>query len=202
MAWTLGVRKRGGSTDKVGVRGNDAGDLGHCNDGVDGRQGRGSGRLAGDDQTDAKLGVVLMGIYAYACFYSPGFGPVPFTYAAEAFPLYIREIGMTYSTVVLWFFNSVLAITWFRMEEVFKPQGAFGWYAAWCVILWILTFFLLPETKALTLEELDIVFSVPTKKHASYQFRQIPYYIKRNFLFQRGAKKEQLYTLEDSVSRA
>lgn len=154
------------------------------------------------EQTDAKLGVVLMGIYAYACFYSPGFGPVPFTYAAEAFPLYIRELGMTYSTVVLWFFNSVLAITWFRMEEVFKPQGAFGWYAAWCVILWILTFFLLPETKALTLEELDIVFSVPTKKHASYQFRQIPYYIKRNFLFQRGAKKEQLYTLEDSVNRA
>ncbi|WFD38151.1 uncharacterized protein MJAP1_001099 [Malassezia japonica] len=154
------------------------------------------------EQTDAKLGVVLMGIYAYACFYSPGFGPVPFTYAAEAFPLYIRELGMTYSTVVLWFFNSVLAITWFRMEEVFKPQGAFGWYAAWCVILWILTFFLLPETKALTLEELDIVFSVPTKKHASYQFRQIPYYIKRNILFQKGAKKEQLYTLEDSVNRA
>lgn len=155
-----------------------------------------------DDQTDAKLGVVLMGIYAYACFYSPGFGPVPMTYAAEAFPLYIRELGMTYSTVVLWFFNSVLAITWFRMEEVFKPQGAFGWYAAWCAILWVLTFFFLPETKALTLEELDIVFSVPTKKHAGYQFRQIPYYIKRNFLFQRGAKKEQLYTLEDSVSRA
>lgn len=154
------------------------------------------------EQTDAKLGVVLMGIYAYACFYSPGFGPVPMTYAAEAFPLYIRELGMTYSTVVLWFFNSVLAITWFRMEEVFKPQGAFGWYAAWCAILWVLTFFFLPETKALTLEELDIVFSVPTKKHASYQFRQIPYYIKRNFLFQRGAKKEQLYTLEDSVSRA
>lgn len=155
-----------------------------------------------ESQPDAQLGVVLMGIMAYACFYSPGFGPVPFTYCAEAFPLYIREIGMTYSTVVLWFFNSVLAITWFRMKEVFKPQGAFGWYAAWCAILWLLTFFLIPETKALTLEELDIVFSVPTKKHAAYQFRQIPYYIKRHFLFQKGAKKEQLYTIDESVSKA
>lgn len=155
-----------------------------------------------DSQSDAQLGVVLMGIMVYACFYSPGFGPVPFTYCAEAFPLYIREIGMTYATVVLWFFNSVLAITWFRMEEVFKPQGAFGWYAAWCMILFLLIFFLLPETKALTLEELDIVFSVPTTKHAAYQFRQIPYYFKRHFLFQKNVKKEQLYTIDNSISKA
>ncbi|WFC98785.1 hypothetical protein MYAM1_001517 [Malassezia yamatoensis] len=155
-----------------------------------------------DDQSNAKLGVVLFGIMAYACFYSPGFGPVPFTYCAEAFPLYIRELGMTYATVVLWFFNSVLAITWFRMQEVMKPQGAFGWYAAWCMILWVLTFFLLPETKALTLEELDIVFSMPTKKHAGYQWRMLPYYFKRHFLFQKSARKEQLYTVDNSIGKA
>ena len=34
--------------------------------------------------------------------YSPGEGPVPFTYSAEAFPLYIRDIGMSFATAVTW----------------------------------------------------------------------------------------------------
>ena len=33
------------------------------------------------------------GIYFFAISYSPSEGPVPFTYSAEAFPLYIRAIG-------------------------------------------------------------------------------------------------------------
>lgn len=78
---------------------------------------------------NGRVAVVLTGIYLYACFYSPGMGPVPFTYSAEAFPLYIREIGMSYATAVLWFFNAVLSITFFRLEIAFTPQGAFGWYA-------------------------------------------------------------------------
>jgi hypothetical protein len=34
--------------------------------------------------------------------YSPGEGPVPFTYSAEAFPLYIRDIGMSFATATTW----------------------------------------------------------------------------------------------------
>lgn len=43
----------------------------------------------------------------------------------------------------------------------FKPEGAFGWYAAWCLILWVLVLLFMPETKALTLEEL-VRFTYPT----------------------------------------
>lgn len=59
--------------------------------------------------------------------YSPGEGPVPFTYSAEAFPLYVRgefefafisqlrlltphlpaDVGMSYATAVTWLFNFV-----------------------------------------------------------------------------------------------
>ncbi|WFD05410.1 hypothetical protein MVES1_000740 [Malassezia vespertilionis] len=150
------------------------------------------------DYYSGRLGVVLFGIYFYAMFYSPGFGPVPFTYCAEAFPLYIREVGMTYATAVLWFFNSLLAVTWFAMRGAMTSQGAFGFYAGWCVILWILTFLFLPETKALTLEELDLVFSIPTTKFAGYQLRQLPYYFKRYVLFNKSIKKEQLYTIDST----
>lgn len=150
--------------------------------------------------SDARLGVVLMGIYVYAALYSPGFGPVPMVYGAEAFPIRVRELGMAFSTAVLWFFNVILGMTWFRLKQAFKPQGAFGWYAAWCIALWVLVLLFLPETKALTLEELDIVFSIPTTKHAAYQLRQVPYGFRRYILRQK-VKKERLHTLDDSIRK-
>ncbi|EGG06494.1 uncharacterized protein MELLADRAFT_86594 [Melampsora larici-populina 98AG31] len=132
-----------------------------------------------------RAGVVATAIYLFMVFYSPGAGPVPFTYSAEAFPLYIRDFGMSYATAVTWLFNFVLAITFPLLLNAFTPQGAFGWYAGWCIIGWVLVFFFMPETKALTLEELDYVFSVPTTRHASYQIKNLSYWIKKNIFRQR-----------------
>ena len=38
----------------------------------------------------AHLPVLAVFVYLYSAFYSPGEGPVPFTYSAEAFPLFHR----------------------------------------------------------------------------------------------------------------
>ena len=126
-------------------------------------------------KTNTRLGVVLMGIYVYAAFYGMGMGPVPFTYSAEAFPLHVRDVAMSYATAVLWFFNFILSITWFRMKEAFTAQGSFGWYAAWCIILWLLVLLFVPETKGLTLEELDNIFSVPLGKQVRNHVRMLWY---------------------------
>ncbi|KAI7938353.1 hypothetical protein MJO28_015273 [Puccinia striiformis f. sp. tritici] len=146
-----------------------------------------------------RVGVVAAAIYIYMAFYSPGEGPVPFTYSAEAFPLYIRDFGMSYATAVCWFFNFVLAITFPMMLTAFKPQGAFGWYAGWCIIGWVAVFFILPETKALTLEELDYVFSVPTRRHASYQWKNFFYCFNKYVLRKNVAPLPPLYQLNLSV---
>jgi len=146
-----------------------------------------------------RVGVVAAAIYVYMAFYSPGEGPVPFTYSAEAFPLYIRDFGMSYATAVTWFFNFVLAITFPLMLTAFKPQGAFGWYAGWCVIGWVAVYFILPETKALTLEELDYVFSVPTTKHVSYQWKNFFYCFNKYVLRRRVQPLPPLYQFNLSV---
>ena len=46
------------------------------------------------ESSPAHLGLIAMFIYIFAAFYSPGEGPVPFTYSAECFPLTHREVGM------------------------------------------------------------------------------------------------------------
>lgn len=142
--------------------------------------------LAQDGEGDhRRVTAVATSIYLYMAFYSPGEGPVPFTYSAEAFPLYIRDLGMSFATVICWFFNFVLAVTFPLLLTAFKAQGAFSWYAAWCMAGAVLVYFFLPETKALTLEELDAVFSVPTSAHAAYQFRKLIFRVKKSIFRRR-----------------
>ncbi|KAI9655573.1 MAG: hypothetical protein M1821_005366 [Bathelium mastoideum] len=133
----------------------------------------------------ARIGMITTGMYLFECFYSPGMGPVPFSYSAEAFPMHVRDVGMSWATATTWCFNFILSFTWPHLVTAFQPQGAFGWYAAWCVVLWILVLLFMPETKALTLEELDQVFSVPTWKHSSYQIKNAIWHIKKYVFFQR-----------------
>ncbi|KIJ61769.1 hypothetical protein HYDPIDRAFT_95845 [Hydnomerulius pinastri MD-312] len=151
-----------------------------------------------DGFEQGRVAGVSIGIYLFAVFYSPGEGPVPFTYSAEAFPLYIRDIGMSFATATTWFWNFVLSITWPSLVLAFKPQGAFGWYAAWCAILWVLILLFVRETKGKTLEELDQVFAVPARVHAAYGLRQIPYGIKKFLLFQNPVPEELYMPESDS----
>jgi len=118
-----------------------------------------------------RVAMVTTGMYLFEVFYSPGEGPVPFTYSAEAYPVHVRDVGMSFATATTWCFNFILSFSWPDILAAFKPQGGFGWYAAWCAIIWVLVLLFVPETKARTLEELDQVFSVSTRKHASYQIK-------------------------------
>jgi hypothetical protein len=56
----------------------------------------------------------------------------------------------------------------------------------------------LPETKGLSLEELDAVFSVSTRRHAAYQLRQVPIFFKKHILRQKDVKEQEpLYEVAD-----
>ncbi|KKK14462.1 hypothetical protein AOCH_003670 [Aspergillus ochraceoroseus] len=153
----------------------------------------------GIKDSKTRVAMVTTGMYLFEVFYSPGEGPVPFTYSAEAFPLHVREVGMSWATATTWCFNFILSFTWPMLLRVFKPQGAFGWYAAWCLIGWGLVLLLVPETKELTLEELDQVFSVPTRKHAAYQLHNAIWHFRVWVLRQKLEPMPKLYERTEQV---
>ncbi|PWN32732.1 sugar transporter [Meira miltonrushii] len=126
------------------------------------------------DQT-ARIAMVALGTYLHCCAYSPTEGPVPFTYSSESFPLAHRTLGMTWAVSVCWFFNGILSLTFPELLVAFTPTGAFSWYAAWNIFGFVYTYFLLPETKSLSLEELDAVFSVSNRDHAKYYWKRLPH---------------------------
>lgn len=143
---------------------------------------------------DARTGLVCLFVYMFAIFYSPGEGPVPFTYSAEVYPLSHRETGMGFAVATCLFWASVLGTSFPFLLDRLHTIGAFGLYAGFNVIAFVMIFFLVPETKQRTLEELDWVFAVPIRTFAGYQARVVlPWWIKRWVFFQRSAKLEPLY---------
>ena len=94
----------------------------------------------------AHLPVLAVFIYLFSAFYSPGEGPVPFTYSAEAFPLFHRgkndlyrfldmtfshklEAGMSLAVAVNLFCAGVLTVVFPRMIAAFDATGAIGFFA-------------------------------------------------------------------------
>ena len=94
--------------------------------------------LPGEGQSKGRIAIA--GMYLFGVAYSPGEGPVPFVYAAESMPLYIRDVGMSCVTSINWLFNWLIAFTSPGLLQDFQYYGAFVWYAIWCVVLWVLIF--------------------------------------------------------------
>lgn len=113
-----------------------------------------------DTHGSLKTGLVALFVYLFAAFYSPGEGPVPFTYSAEVFPLSHREIGMGFAVATCLGFAALLSITFPFLLNRLDNVGAFGLYAGFNAVAFVMIFFLVPETKQRTLEELDYIFAV------------------------------------------
>ncbi|EXJ94720.1 hypothetical protein A1O1_03117 [Capronia coronata CBS 617.96] len=136
----------------------------------------------------AHFGLVATLIYLFCALYSPGMGPVPFTYSAEVFPLSHREIGMSFAVATASFWASVLSLTFPQILSALQPQGAFALYAGLNIVAVILVFLLVPETRLKTLDELDDVFSIPTRDFVKYQVTEyLPWLMRRYILRQENA---------------
>lgn len=150
--------------------------------------------LISKENEDLRTALVCLFVYLFCAFYSPGEGPVPFTYSAEVYPLSHREVGMGFAVATCLFWAAVLSMTFPLILSSLGTVGAFGLYAGFNVVAFVMIFFWVPETKQRTLEELDYVFAVPTRKFGSYQLRKaLPYWVKRWVFFNKNATLEPLY---------
>jgi sugar porter (SP) family MFS transporter len=145
----------------------------------------------------AHLGLIALFVYLFDAFYSPGEGPVPFTYSAEVFPLSHREMGMSWAVATNNFWASAVSLTFPRMLSAFSNPGAFGFYAAMNALAFVMILLWLPETKQRTLEELDYVFAVSTRKHMKYQaLTVVPYWVNRYIFQRKGRPSPTLYKFD------
>jgi sugar porter (SP) family MFS transporter len=151
----------------------------------------------------AQLGVVALFIYIFGAFYSPGEGPVPFTYSAEVFPLSHREVGMAWAVATNLFWASVLTVSFPAIKAAFTIQGAFGFYAGLNLVAFCMIFCFVPETKQRTLEELDYIFGVPTMKFIRHQVGGVaPWWIGKYILRKKNTVCPELFSFSDSLKKS
>ncbi|KIW27953.1 uncharacterized protein PV07_07647 [Cladophialophora immunda] len=135
-----------------------------------------------------RFGLLATLIYVFCALYSPGMGPVPNSYSAEVFPLSHREIGMSFAVATANFWAAILSLTFPRILTALQSQGAFALYAGLNVVAVVLVFLFLPETRLKTLDELDDVFSVPTRTFVKYQTTEfLPWLVRRYVMREKEA---------------
>ena len=137
-----------------------------------------------------RLGLVALFIYLFDIFYSPGAGPVPFTYSAEIWPITHRDIGMCWSIAWINLWASVLGLTFPRILLAFTTQGAFGFFAGLNIFMFVLIYMFVPETKQRSLEEMDHVFAVPTRSFIGFEVQKTTPWLFKRYIT-RSTKEEK-----------
>lgn len=97
----------------------------------------------------------LICIAGYVACYAASLGPVVWLMISEIYPLRIRGSAMGVSTIALWLTNVIVALTFLSMFAAIGPTATFWIYAAICLAAWLFTYFLVPETKQRSLEQIE-----------------------------------------------
>lgn len=119
----------------------------------------------GDNPNSVKAMIAFICIYIF--FFATTWGPGAWIVIGEIFPLPIRSRGVGLSTASNWLWNCIIAIITPYLVGTDKANlGArvFFLWGALCVMCFVYAFLLVPETKGLTLEQVDRMMEESTPR--------------------------------------
>jgi MFS family permease len=109
------------------------------------------------NQTAGNAAVAFL--YIYIAIFAVTWGPLAWVVSTEVFPLSLRAKGMGFSSAVNWLMNFVVAtITPIALQNI--GYGTYLLFMAFMILGALWAFFLLPELKNRTLEEVSRVVTV------------------------------------------
>ncbi|GLI76000.1 hypothetical protein PoHVEF18_004266 [Penicillium ochrochloron] len=107
--------------------------------------------------TSSGIATVAM-IFLTNSIYQFSWGPLPWPYTTEIFPSRIREIGSSVAVATQWLFNFLFSLVTPYMQSSWGSY-TFLFYAALDVIMAIIVWFFVKETKGKSLEEMETIFN-------------------------------------------
>ncbi|KAI4922580.1 hypothetical protein J4E90_001011 [Alternaria incomplexa] len=101
--------------------------------------------------------VAVAFLFFYMFSFGATWGPVPWAMPSEIFPSSLRAKGVALSTCSNWFNNFIIGLITPPLVQN-TGYGAYTFFAVFCGLAFVFTFFVVPETSGKTLEEMDQVF--------------------------------------------
>ncbi|PWY83410.1 putative MFS monosaccharide transporter [Aspergillus heteromorphus CBS 117.55] len=120
-----------------------------------------------DGSNKSAVSAEISFICIYIFFFASTWGPGAWVVIGEIFPLPIRSRGVALSTASNWLWNCIIAVITPYMVD--KDKGdlkakVFFIWGSLCACAYVYTYFLIPETKGLTLEQVDKMMEETTPR--------------------------------------
>ncbi|KAF3533816.1 hypothetical protein DY000_02036417 [Brassica cretica] len=100
----------------------------------------------------------IVSAYSFVAVFSIGLGPITWVYSSEVFPLKLRAQGASLGVAVNRVMNATVSMSFLSLTKAITTGGAFFMFAGVAAVAWNFFFFLLPETKGKSLEEIEALF--------------------------------------------
>ena len=99
--------------------------------------------------------IAVASLMTYVGFFAVGLGPVFWLILSEIYPLRMRGRAMSVGTAFNWSANLIVALSFLTLTDVLGKPATFWLYGAVSIGAWLFAFFLVPETKGKTLEQIE-----------------------------------------------
>ncbi|KAK9725091.1 hypothetical protein RND81_05G122000 [Saponaria officinalis] len=111
-----------------------------------------------DDSSSFYSWLAIIGLALYISFFAPGMGPVPWAINAEIYPQAYRGLCGGMGATICWITNFIVSESFLSIADVIGSSGAFLIIAGIVVAAFVFVCVFVPETNALTIEEMDMMF--------------------------------------------
>jgi len=97
----------------------------------------------------------IVGLVIYIASFAVGLGPVFWLLISEIYPVRVRGTAMGLASVANWGANFVVSLAFLSLTKALGASGTFVLFGAVGIVAWFFTYFLVPETKNRTLEQIE-----------------------------------------------
>jgi MFS transporter, SP family, galactose:H+ symporter len=116
------------------------------------------------NQSEGLAGIAVVTLMAYVASFAISLGPIFWLLIAEIYPLKVRGLASGTAATACWAANLLVSLTFLSLLAALGPSLTFWTYGALAIGAWLFCYFMVPETKGRTLEEIEEHFRVG--KHA------------------------------------
>ena len=105
--------------------------------------------------SDSLAWLAVITLMAYVAFFAISLGPIFWLLISEIYPLEIRGLAEGTAAGSNWAANFLVSLTFLLLVQAFGPSLTFWLYGVMAVAAWIFSYYLVPETKGRSLEEIE-----------------------------------------------